>query len=218
MEPTPITCTRVEQEDLDARYLAGALSDEEAEAFEEHYFGCDRCWSTVRRGLEVRAATDAPTPAPRTHARGSTVGRGTASRTPVLAHRRWRPVAIAAALALLAIGVWQRTERPEFPASDGVRGPIDSLRAIAFTRGRTLLVSWPPKRNADAYGVRLQKSDGTIVIDRATSDTVLAVSRDSLPGAADGERLYWEVRAFDPLRRTIARSGLVPAVLPTEQR
>ena len=42
--------------DIDARYLAGALSAEENDAFEEHYFGCDPCFAAVQTGTEIRAA------------------------------------------------------------------------------------------------------------------------------------------------------------------
>lgn len=42
--------------DTDVRYLAGSLTDAEAEAFEEHYFGCDTCWKAVQRGAEIRSA------------------------------------------------------------------------------------------------------------------------------------------------------------------
>jgi CHAT domain-containing protein len=39
-----------------SRYVGQKLNPEEAEAFEEHYFGCDRCWEEVQRATEVRAA------------------------------------------------------------------------------------------------------------------------------------------------------------------
>jgi hypothetical protein len=80
------------------------------------------------------------------------------------------------------------------------------------------VVSWAPAAHADRYGVRLQKRDATLIIDRVVNDTLLSISRDSLPGVADGERVYWEIRAFDALRRTIARSPLVPTSVPPMRR
>ena len=215
MEPTHLTCTRVEEEDLDARYLAGTLSEEEAEAFEEHYFGCDRCWTAVQTGLDVRAASTATPVDSRAPTPALTVERGGQAPRTSLARRRWFPLAIAASVAVIAVAVWQSGNRsPITPIGDGLRGPADSIHAVASTRGQTLVVSWTPKANADLYGVRLQTGDATVVLERMVNDTSLAVPRDSLSGVANGERVYWEVRALDALRRTIARSRLIPTQVP----
>ena len=215
MEPTHVTCTRVEEEDLDARYLAGTLSEEEAEAFEEHYFGCDRCWTAVQTGLDVRAASAATAVDPPVQTPALTVERGGQPPRASLARRRWFPLAIAASVAVIALAVWQSGNRsPIMPIGDGLRGPADSIHAVASIRGQTLVVSWTPKASADLYGVRLQKGDATVVLERMVNDTSLGVPRDSLSGVAGGERVYWEVRALDALRRTIARSRLIPTQVP----
>lgn len=215
MDHTQVTCSRVEQEDLDARYLAGTLSEEEAEAFEQHYFACDRCWSAVQVGLDVRAANDTASREGQPRAPALTVEHSAPDQGMRTTRRRWWPLAIAASIAILAVGVWRGGDWSDGrPIGDGVRGPVDSIRAVASVRGRTLVLSWPPTPNADRYGVRLQKRDATVIVERTTADTSLAMSRDSLSGVADGERVYWEVRAFDALRRTIARSRLVPVVVP----
>ena len=219
MEPTHVTCTRVEEEDLDARYLAGTLSEEEAEAFEEHYFGCERCWTAVRTGLDVRAASTATMGEPQVATPRPTVERGTAPPARRIPRGRWLPLAIAASIVVVAVGLWQRDGGPGVTAGgDGLRGPADSIRAVASVRGRILMLSWPVTANADRYRVRLQRSDATVVLERIAGDTVLAVSRDSLRSVADGERVYWEVQALDALRRTIARSRLVPTVVPGRAR
>ncbi|MGH7658286.1 MAG: zf-HC2 domain-containing protein, partial [Gemmatimonadales bacterium] len=87
MDERPMTCELVDQNELDRRYLEGRLSEEEAAAFEAHYFGCDRCWELVKGGAAVRAALDHDTrvPAPRERA-------------------WWKPLAIAAGLAIVAFG------------------------------------------------------------------------------------------------------------------
>ena len=219
MEPTQVTCTRVEQEDLDARYLAGTLSDEEAEAFEEHYFGCDRCWSTVQLGLEVRASHEAAARDPQPRAPALRVERAPPDATVRLTGRRWWPLALAASIAILVVGVWQRGDRSEgVPSGDGFRGSTDSLLVVASLRGSTLVASWSATPNADRYGVRLQKSDATLIVERVIADTSMAISRDSLSGVATGERVYWEVRALDALGRTIARSRLTPTMVPTARQ
>ena len=213
MEPTRITCTRVEEEDLDARYLAGALSEEEAEAFEEHYFGCDRCWSAVQLGLDVRAANRAGAE-PTADVPALPVARGAGDR-PSLTRRPWWPLALAASVAVLAVGLWQSGDRSTVaPTGDGLRGPADSIHAVASVRGRTLVLRWQRTPSADRYGVRLQKSDASVVVERIVNDTSFAIPRDSLAGVADRERVFWEVRALDALRRTIARSRLVPTDVP----
>ena len=218
MEPTRITHERVEQEDLDTRYLAGTLSDEEADAFEEHYFSCDRCWSAVQLGLGVRGAeapekADARGAAPRVHRTGA------APSTMARPRRQWMPIALAAAVAMMAFGLWQWNDNQRMrPTDDALRGPTDSIRAVASVRGRALVLSWPATATADRYGVRLQKRDGTIIVERFTADTLVALSRDSLPAISDSEPAYWEVRALDALRRTIARSRLVPARMPPARR
>lgn len=217
MKPTQVTCTRVEAEDLDARYLAGALSEEEAEAFEEHYFGCDRCWAVVQLGLDVRAANVAADSESRGGAPALTIDRKRPARIQGAppSRRRWWPIAVAASVAVLMVAVWQRDDFSRIVTTDdAVRGPGDSLLVVASTRGRTMIVSWPPKPSADRYGVRLQKSDATVIVERIISDTSFAVRSDSLVGVTAGERVFWEVRALDALRRTTARSRLVPTQVP----
>lgn len=218
MEPTRITHERVEQEDLDTRYLAGTLSEEEADAFEEHYFSCDECWSAVQLGLGVRAA-ETPEKADTRGAPLKVQRTGVAPSTIAPRRRQWMPVALAAAVAIMAFGLWQWNDNPRMrPADDALRGPTDSIRAVASVRGRALVLSWLATAGADRYGVRLQTRDGTIIVERLTADTSLALSRDSLPAISESEPVYWEVRALDALRRTIARSRLVPARMPPRRR
>jgi hypothetical protein len=51
-----IDCGRVEEADTELRYLTGALSEDEAEAFEAHFMGCERCWTGLHRAIELSAA------------------------------------------------------------------------------------------------------------------------------------------------------------------
>jgi tetratricopeptide (TPR) repeat protein len=43
-----VNCQRVEQEEMIERYLAGKLEQAEAEAFEQHYLGCQRCFEELQ--------------------------------------------------------------------------------------------------------------------------------------------------------------------------
>ena len=38
-------CLYTDDSDIEQRYLAGKLSETDAEEFERHYFECDACWS-----------------------------------------------------------------------------------------------------------------------------------------------------------------------------
>ncbi len=51
-----LACAEIEARDLMSGYLAGRLSEEDAEAFEKHYFGCEKCWAELKAGTEIRAA------------------------------------------------------------------------------------------------------------------------------------------------------------------
>jgi CHAT domain-containing protein/tetratricopeptide (TPR) repeat protein len=92
-------CTAVEEQDLVSRYVTRKLSPEESEAFEEHYFGCDRCWSEVQRATELRAALES----------GAGLGQKpdeALKSAPVIRGpwRTWVPLAAAAGIAV-AVGL-----------------------------------------------------------------------------------------------------------------
>jgi hypothetical protein len=176
-----LTCAEVDARDLEAAYLAGRLDEATAEAFEAHYFGCDRCWSVVQRAIEVRAAQAPP-----------------ARR--VLGWQR--PLAAAAVLVLLVgAGWWAALQRAQ--PGDPLRGTGDSL-AVRLERaaGAADLV-WPAWTGADRYRVRTYDANGVLLDEREAADTTLQLALP--PGAA-----FVDVTALDPLREPLARSGLVP--------
>lgn len=192
-----LTCARVDEKDLDLRYLTGRLSDQEAEAFEAHYFTCDRCWALVQQGAPVRAVRLPPAPAAARQAR----------RRPST-YRLWLPLALAAGLAALAFGLWPR-QPPAFP-SDGLRGDTHTLPVRIDALPATLGASWPPVRDAGRYRVRLHRPDGGLVMERETSDTSISLSRDSLALRPDDSTLFWLVEALSRTGTVVARSPLVP--------
>jgi hypothetical protein len=237
-----LDCLAVEEQDHEVRYLQGALTDEEAEAFEAHYFGCDRCWTALQRAIELRAAfaesarpasaspipaTTAPAPAPAmplglAGGAGSTeAGRRASVDRP--APRpwapRWWPVA-AAAVVVLMVGTW-RWER----SSGEIAGPIDAERGTApdlrvrpIVGPDSLGVTWSPVHGAEQYRVRLFTTDGTLLVDRQVLDTSVSVGRRSLGRAALPGDTFWSVEAVDATRRSLARSRLTPAVPPPPSR
>ena len=78
-----VRCAILDNDDVPARYLTGALSPTEAEQFEDHMLLCERCQHTVQLGAAIR--TVAPPPAPKSR------------RAP------WLVTAVAAAAALAGI-------------------------------------------------------------------------------------------------------------------
>ena len=53
-------CTRVAREEIAERYLVGGLSDEDRNAFEEHYFECVRCFEELEALQAIQAELRRP--------------------------------------------------------------------------------------------------------------------------------------------------------------
>ncbi|MGE0552090.1 MAG: zf-HC2 domain-containing protein [Gemmatimonadales bacterium] len=192
-EPT-ITCDRVDALELDTRYLAGTLTDEEAEAFEAHYFGCDRCWGLVRQGSEIRAA-------------GADAVAGPARAAGARRWTRWSWIPLAAAAAaLLWVATGDRGGIATDPG-DTVRGDGDSLMVRSESDPAGIAAAWRAVPAASTYLVRLFEADGTLRWERRLKDTTVSIARDSLPGASGA--LFWQVQALDPVGATLVRSALI---------
>ncbi len=205
------TCAYGADSDIDARYLAGALSATESEAFEEHYFGCDRCFDAVKRGLEIRAAMSL--------AATDVSDRTQAGVTPILKGRRrfasWHTALAAAAVVIVAFGVREMSAPGPVPEISGsrssanaARGAAPSITLTSHATSAVLVAAWSPPSAARSYRVRLLGTDGTLLFERETSDTSIMLSRDLV---RDKTPLYWEVQALDALRSVVATSSVVQA-------
>ena len=192
MDQTPITCDLVDQGELDRRYVEGRLAEAEAAAFEEHFFGCDRCWQLVKGGTGVRAALRPE--------RARLVG----------SRARWKPLAFAAAIGIVALGIWRFAGPGQTTEPDGIRGTGDSLAVRSGFSAGAWHLAWPAFAQATSYRVRLSAPDGRLLYSRETGDTTLDVAADSLPPAGEYPLLYLDVQAFDELRQPLARSPLIP--------
>lgn len=195
MDNLQITCDRVDREDLDTRYLAGTLGEELAEAFEAHYFECDRCWGLVHGGAEVRSAGPVPS-----------VMKSVPQRSRRWSRLAWAPLAAAAALV-----IWVGTRSPDIGMGGegtALRGTGDSLSVSAASTGGLLEATWSSVTNASSYHVRLFTANGDLLWDRRLTDTTFMMARDSIPGAAAGG-LFWQVQAFDLVGAALARSSLI---------
>lgn len=194
MPTSVVTCADVEDRDLAAAYLAGRLSEDDAAAYEAHYFGCEPCWAALRRATELRAAFAVPVRA------------------------GWRPapwaVRLAATITLL-VGGWLVVDRFRTPAPTlTMRGSADSLAILPSSRVGIFAASWRPVPGAASYRVRLFTADGGLLLERETADTLIEVPADSVALPAGVIRIFWQLQSLDALRQPVARSPLTPAVVP----
>lgn len=188
-----MTCELVDQNELDRRYLEGRLTEAEANAFEEHYLGCDRCWELVRGGAGVRAAL---------HGGGATL----ASRP----RGWWRPLAIAAGLGIVTFGAWQAVTSRDAAMPDAIRGAGDSLAVQSGFAAGAWRTAWPANSAVARYRVRLFAADGRLLFTREVTDTSLDISVTSLSATDRRAPVYLEVEGFDLMRRPVTRSPLLP--------
>jgi hypothetical protein len=208
MPTTVPTCADVEERDLEAAYLARRLSEDDALAYEAHYFGCERCWASLRRASEVRAAF-ATSPAASSDASVSRTSGARRSRRP----RTWE-LAAAAAIVITA-GALVLVNREPAPTMTGtLRGFADTLSVAATTRGRALEVAWRSVAGARSYRVRLHAADGALLVEREISDTTLVIPSDSVRVPAAATRVFWQIHALDALRQPVARSPLTAGEMP----
>ena len=202
MSDHTVDCPFDKDVDIEARYLSGRLPEEEAEAFEAHYFECDRCFALMQRGAELRAAM---------------------ASSSVRAHRRtpWWPSLAVAAGVILAAGLWRvqphRTSAvPAAAATDSVvfRGVSGMLQLRASATDSLVVASWTPGDRARSYRVRLLGEDGSLLSEHEVTDTT---ARLVLPrrDAARAVPIYVEVQALDQLRDVVATSPIVRALQET---
>ena len=183
--------TRVEcdfDEAMAERYVAGRLAEAEAEAFEAHYFGCDRCWREVRTAQELRSALE-PARSPR-----------------ALRGRPWIPLAAAAAL-VGALGTWMLVRPPG--AERVFRAGRGATLALTASAGETAVsVSWSPVPNARGYRARLVTAEGALVTEQEVAAPPLLLDKGRLPDTT----LYVTVQALGPDRQVLVSSA--PLELP----
>src|SRR5258706_3590221 len=198
--------------DTDVRYLAGSLTDGEAEAFEEHYFGCDACWKAVQRGVEIRSALS------------QSPGIADERTTPPMLRqsikrRTWWPALAAAAVIVVAVGLWKFpiTTQPVTAITEAgriaepTRGTAASPAISATASDQTLTASWSRTPEAHAYRVRLLAEDGRMILDREISDTSFVIPLDAVSAKKPEGAIYWKVEGLNDLRVVVSNYALTPA-------
>ena len=198
-----IDCPNARERDLTSLYLAGKLPEGEAEAFEAHYFECESCWQDVQRGRELRAALGKPEVEP--------AARVTRSA------RDWRPLAAAAVIAFVGLGVWQLTRRtagePTRPVLRGVNSEGLALKVETEPKGGINL-SWPAHPDAATYEIEVLASDGVSVWRTEVKEPRLSIGPAVLPAPGKGISFLIKVEALDPMGQVVAKSELKPLPLP----
>jgi anti-sigma factor RsiW len=198
-----IDCAKAGERDLALLYLAGRLPEDEAEAFEAHYFECENCWHDVQRGSELRAALGKPAVAPLAAATRSAWD--------------WRPFAAAAVIAFVGLGVWQLTRRtaeePNRPVLRGVNAEGLALKVETGPQGGINL-TWPPHPDAATYEVEVVASDGVSVWKKETKEPRVTIGAAVLPAPREGISFVVKVEALDSMRQVVATSELTPLPQP----
>lgn len=171
-------------------YVSGALSEAEAEAFEQRVFADDRLAAELQRALEIRAAT-AGTAAP---------GRRAGKVNRVLV-----PLAVAAGAAALAIGLY-RLQLPAEP-EPVFRGAEEGIALRIEVAGGRLEAAWTAVPGAAGYELRIFGTDGRLIrslrsdAPSAATDLPSGAGRDAPPQPA-----FADVVALDDFGQTLVRS------------
>ncbi len=206
--PVGATCETALDGEVLAAYVAGRLGEQETEAFEQHFFGCEECWALVGAATGLRASLAASTEdAARATPLAIALGRS---------RRRWVVLAPAAGLAavlagLALFGPWS-ADAPIGPGGtpgEVFRGAGQTLSLDVVVDGGSLRASWAPLAMAAAYEVRLYDAEGRLlrasdVDGRTTEVDIEVLDLGGVPGVA-----ALDVVALDGFGQVLLRSERV---------
>ena len=190
-----------------AGYLTGRLSDEEAEAFEEHFFSCEDCWALVHSAAAARSSF-VEQEGPPAYASG-VVSAGPEVRRPL--RPRWSILLPAAALAAAVAGVALFGLPDPEPRAPGevFRGAEQTMSLEAELEGRVLTARWSPVPGAVGYELRGYDDEGRLIVAAEGEETAQAVDLEAagLVGAAGVVSI--DVVALDGFGQAMRRSARV---------
>lgn len=170
-------------------YLHGRLPEDEAEAFEAHYFACDACWRELEGAMALGASLGDVAVEPR--------GTRTA---------RWRGWLALAAAGLVAVGIWIFGAVAPDSEPPALRGEQGALALQVEPRDGRFLLRWPEVRGADVYLLQAYGEDGELLLERESSESSVSLAASELP--AGHPVVFFRVRALDDLRQSIVSSEL----------
>jgi hypothetical protein len=190
-------CRQAADDDVLRQYVAGLLPEAAAEEFEQHLFACDRCADEVQQAIELRAVLN--------------VGRASARPVGLKPDpHRMRPyslLAAAAAVAIVALGLWQVRIRQEPLSPPPLRSSsARDIKASGHLAGTTFTASWNAVPDARSYRVQIFDSVGQPVTWTETTSTRFSAAIGS---ATPGQPRYWKVQALDEDHVVIASSELI---------
>lgn len=195
------------QRDLAPLYLAGKLTEKEAVAFEAHYLGCAKCREDITTGAALRELYGKP----------AVAASASASIDTVSSRRKWLPLAAAAAIAFIGLGVWQAVRRS--PAPSVLRsGSADGTLAVKIESGSrgSLKMAWTSHPGAAVYVAQAFTRDGASVWKSESREPRLEIEAAALP-RGDGAGLTIQIEAIDAMGRVVASSELVPVPIDRER-
>ena len=173
--------------DAPSRYVAETLSVAEAEAFEEHYFSCARCWQEVQAGSAARAVLTG------------------ARRKPKAPRQTWW-IGLAAAAGIGVIALVAIRERAGRDMPDVLRGDAErTIVVVAEREAAQLRIRWHAVARASRYDVALRSAEGEVLQQKPSVATTMV-----LDGVPDRE-VFIRVTAYDSQGEEIARSPFVRA-------
>jgi TolA-binding protein len=120
-----MNCLEVEEQDILERYVLDRLTDPERDAFEQHYFACDSCFSQLQDALALQEELKQ-----RPLVRTQTGGAFLRQLLP------WTP-AFATLALLLAAGIWWYAGRGGEPGHRASVPAVSNPRASTQTRSST---------------------------------------------------------------------------------
>ncbi len=194
-----VTCELALDGEALTAYVGGRLGEQEAEAFEQHFFSCEECWALVQTANAARASFER-------ELSDDTVASAARPR------RRWATlvpaVGLAATLAGVALfGVWRADPTPA--RGEAFRGVDQTMALEVAVEGAMLRVSWSPVAAAAGYEVRAYDPSGRLLRASEVDGETVAVDLDvgelgGLPSVA-----LLDVVALDGLGQVVLRSQRV---------
>jgi hypothetical protein len=171
-------------------YLAGRLSEAEAEEFEARCLADDTLGEELERALEIRAAMKRSDSKPQ--ARSGL--RGT-----------WLPLAVAAGAAMLAAGFyWLQTPQQSTPL---FRGAQQALTLEVDVSGNQISARWPAVPGASGYELRLFERDGRLIRSMEVDGTASVIDLGNAGSIDPGRKpASVDVTALDAFGQTLLRS------------
>jgi hypothetical protein len=171
-------------------YLAGRLSEAEAEEFEARCLADDTLGEELERALEIRAAMKRSDSKPRARS------------------GRWGtllPLAVAAGAAMLVAGFyWLQTPQQSTPL---FRGAQQALTLEVDVSGNQISARWPAVPGAAGYELRLFERDGRLIRSMEVDGTASVIDLSNAGSIDPGRKpSSVDVTALDAFGQTLLRS------------